>query len=625
MPDWSYFDRPMTAVENNLNAMAGRADDAIDQVSAIVAALENLDFSPNPSPPNMVLPDIAEFHPVAPDPPDPDMLGDIVPPGAVSYADLFTSLGVTLADFSPTLPTFTLPPAPDFPDRPDPIDTSGKPDRPTTDTDIQIPVAPEIIIPDMGALADIDIPDFVFPSLPLFDGSEPVFDGTPPPALNWTEPTYASENLDELTARISALMAGGTGLPAYVQQSLFDAARQRENLVALEAEQEAFDTFAGKNFSMPPGMLVKAVTAAHEKSRFAQNTLERDILGKAAQWEIENIRVAIEKGLGLETLLVNKFNNFAQRTFDAAKFRVEADIQMYNALVTLFNARQTGFRVLAEVFKIKTDAELAHLEVYKAQIQGAIAKGQLNEQLVKVYVARIEGVKQFIELYKAKMEGARTQAEVVKAILEGYNSDVKAWAEKITAEKTRFEAYFEEVRAVTEESKSVEYQARAFEATVKAQEAGINGKAQYVNAKVNAAQASVAKYKADLEQAMNYSRGTLEALQARAAAFSADTNRYAEEIKGINAGRDVTLRTLELRLSNQIKYFDILMKEFDSNLGRAIEQVKIKEAALDSAARTTATVASGALSAIHVQASAHGNAAISDSNQYSSIHNFQGV
>jgi hypothetical protein len=625
-PNWSYFDRPLSDVERNLEAMNGRADAAITQVNQIISALENLEFPATETPPTTELPPIADFKPsdVKPAIGNVSSIGSLAVYAADPYDDLAASLGISLSDFDVDIPTFVLPDPPVFPADPAPMDESGKPVRPDFDTNIAIPDAPVFSFPEMDTLAQIDIPDFQFPDLPLFGGVLPTFDeARPSTTLIWSEPVYASEDLSDLTSRIRAMLAGGTGLPAFVQQALFDAARSREAQTGLEAEQGAFDSFAGKGFSMPPGMLAAAVAKAREKSRDAQNQLERDLLTKAAQWEIENIRVAVERGLGLETMLVNQFNNMAQRQFEAAKFSIEQEITVFNSMVTLYNAKASVYRVQADVFKILIDAQLAKLEVFKAQIQGAVAKGQLNEQLVKVYQAKLQGVTALVDVYKSRMQGAQVQSDVVKNIISAYEEDVKAWGQKITAEKERFQAYYELVRAKAEVSRSVEWQARAFEATVNGMVAKSTNKVRYIEAKSAIIRAAVDKWRANIENANVKTNASLDAIRAKAAAYDEDVRRYTAEIQGVNESRRTDLMISEARLRNNLAYFETLMKEYDAAQQRLLDQLKIKEAALDAAARTTAQLAAGAMSAIHVQAAAHGQASVSASNIYQVSHNFQ--
>src|SRR5690606_8254268 len=120
--------------------------------------------------------------------------------------------------------------------------------------------------------------------------------------INWAEPKYESELLDDLMLQVRSMMAGGTGLPAAVEDALFSRARERLSAETQRAVQEAFDTWAGRGFSMPPGMLTKAVSVAQEEGRLKAAELNRDILVEAAKWEIENIRFAVQQGMALEQL-----------------------------------------------------------------------------------------------------------------------------------------------------------------------------------------------------------------------------------------------------------------------------------------------------------------------------------
>lgn len=617
--DWSFFDIPATAVQDNLSAMAGRAEDALRTANSVISSLSGVRFDPEPGMPSAPDLTIDIRPPVAPRIGDYSRFGSPAGLSVPTMEDLWSSLGVSQADFAIDIPVFA-PQTPGlvFPTDPAPLDTSGLPTRPTVDTAVSIPVSPDVVMPAMGALAEIVVPDFTFPTLPTFDAIAPQFTASAPSTnIIWSEPTYASTVESDLVLRIRAMLAGGTGLPANIQQALFDQARTREAQTALEAEQGAFDAFAAKGYSMPPGMLARAVMKAQDKSRLEQNAQERDLTAKAAQWEIENLRKAVEQGMAYETMLRGYFNNVATRSYEAAKFRVEADIKLYDAEVSLFNARQQAYATFAQVFKIRTDAALASLEVFKAQIQAAVAKGQLNEQVVKVFVAQVEGVKQIIEVYKAKMEGAKTQSEVTKNIIGAYAEDVKAYAEKVGAEKERFVAYGERVRAEAEKAKALEYEARAYEATVRGAEAKANLKTKYVDARIAALRESVSKFTAQLEGERAVVAASVQAIQANASAFTADTQRYTAEIQGVNENTRTQLLVQQEQTKNNLMLYETRIKEYDAHLGRVIEQAKVIVGALDAAARTSSTLAAGAMSAIHVQAGMSASGSASSTNAYS--------
>lgn len=627
MPNWEYFDRPATAVENNISNMSARADTALSTALGIVDDLGKFDpGQETSSAPNIELPPISIPDVVKPTPPENRSFGAIGEFDMPIFEDLFQALGITLADLEVDLPTFNAPiGALNLPNPPAPIDTSNFPTRPDLSTVVP-PDAPSVALPELGDLVPLAIPTFTFPELPTFTASAPVFDGVAPStSLNFSEPVYASEVLDDVKGEIVTLMQGGTGLPVPVQQALFDAARAREEQTALAAREDAFDTFAARGFAMPPGMLVKAVNAADEKARLAANSLERDILTKSAQWEIENLRFAVQQAMAYEGLLINKFLNAAQRSFEAARARVDADLKLYEAAVSLFNARQNAYQVAASVFKTLTDGALAKLEVFKAQIQGEAAKGQLNEQTVKVYQARLGAVNEIVELYKARMQGAQLQSDLNRNLIEGYKADVQAAGERVQAQKTAFDAYDTQVKGEGVKAQMYEAYARAFGETVRAVEAKANIKTTYLNTRITAIRASIEKFTATAQAERDRAQAQLAVIQARTSAFSADVSRYTAELNSASQQRSVELQVSEERLRNNLAYYEARLREYDSSLARAIQRVTLVLEAMKASGQITSSLAAGAMSAIHVQASMSGSGNVSDSVSTQTIISRQGA
>lgn len=619
MPEWEYFDRPASAVEANLSVMNSRADAALATANAAIAQLGGIGLDAPNNPPHLELQDFEVPPPVEPARPQVVNFGSLYQPNDPTFEDLYALIGVSLADleiddvgpFAPTTGAINMP------GTPDPIDTSGLPTRPTID-DVTIPTAPDLVMPTLANLTELSIPEFTFPDLPTFDDEAPEFtEARPTTVLIWAEPEYQSDLLDEVTSKVRSWLLGGTGLPAAIQQALFDRARSREGLTALEAQQKAFDTFASRGYSMPPGMLAEQVNVALEKSRLAQNDLERGILIESAKWEIENLRFAIEKGISLETLLIQKFMEVAKRSFEAAKFQVESEINVFNAMISVYNARQQGYRTAAEVFKIRVDAELAELEVFKAQIQGEIAKGQLNEQKVREYEARLKAVMSYIDIYKARMEGAKIQSEVGRNEIEAYKADVQAYAERLDAEKKRFDAYEAQVRAEAAKAGALEAEARAYAATVSAAESRANVKVKWIEGKISALRASTEKFVAQVEAEKTQVQSSLAAIEARARSYSVDIERYTAEIQGSNEAVRSQVQIAEARLRNLVAYYEAQMREYDTTTNRIIEEAKIVLGGLEAAARNSAALAQGAMSAINVHASMSGSGSVSDNQSYS--------
>lgn len=612
------FDRPADLVESNLGAMSSRADEALSRAYDALADLGDIQLQLAPGPALPELPEVNVPNPTETlTPPTADGFGSVAGFASPTFEDLSAYLGLDLSDLDVTVPEFqSTVGAFVLPTRPSAIDTSGLPAAPSLD-DVTVPAAPATSLPSAPTLVELEIPDFTFPELPTFADAAPEFT-EPLPATNLTfsEPSYVSSLMTDLVTKVRAWLQGGTGLPAAVQQALFDASRGRIQQTAVEAEQSAYDTWAGRGFSMPPGMLVAQVNAIQEKSRFEQNTKERDITIELSKIEIENLRFAMERGIAIEGLLTKIFADAAGRSFEAAKYRVESDLKLYDAAVTVFNAKQNAFSIAAQVFKTKLEGKLAELQVFKAQIDGEIAKGQVNESRVRSYEAQVKGVLSVVELFKAQVEGARVSQDVNKGRIEAYKADIDAYAARLGADKTRFDAYEAEVRAEAARAGAFESEARAYAETVRAQGERANVKVRYIDAKIAALNASTNKFTALAGAARAEVEASLSAIQARAQAFSADVGRYTAEIQGRNSAAEIGIRGQELRLRNLLSHAELQFKEYDAMMARVIQTAQIIGDQLKAAGQFTSALATGAMSAIHVSASVGASGSVSDSQSF---------
>ena len=94
-------------------------------------------------------------------------------------------------------------------------------------------------------------------------------------------------------------------------------------------------------------------------------SLNRDLTIEFAKWQIENVRFGVEQGLAAENVLINIFQNMANRMLDAAKFQVDAQIKVYDAQVGLYNARVNAYQIRAQVFDILTGGDHMFQHVMK--------------------------------------------------------------------------------------------------------------------------------------------------------------------------------------------------------------------------------------------------------------------
>lgn len=510
-----------------------------------------------------------------------------------------------------------LPVAPVLPDinmpAPPTMASLTAPNKPNIDTVVVLPDAPAIVMPDLEALEGLNIPTFVFPDLPDFDGVPPTIDFVAPnPNLAWVEPVYASENLTLISAEIRRMLAGGTGLPAPIEQALFGRARDRQAQEASRAVQDVVDTWASRDFSMPPGMLAKSVGAVREKEGLEAAQLNRDILVEAAKWEIENLRFVVGQGMALEQLTTNMFENMAKRGFEAAKFVAESQISLFNAHIGLFNAQNQALQTLATVYRTKLDGILAKLQAYKTAIEAEAAKGQINQQRVEVFKARLQAVQSSVEIFKAMMQGAQVHSDVIKTQFDAYRSEVQAFGEEIGVEKAKFDVYDSQIKGQTAVAGMFGEQVRAYAASVSATSMKADVLAKDASLRIEAVRAGIQGMVAEVEAQKIEADIEVANIRANAESFRAQVDGYAAGERASSSWAEVNSRYADFASRTAIAYGQAKMSAYGMQSTAAIEASKISLEKAKSVGQFTAQMAAGLMSAIHVSAGISGTGSQGD-------------
>lgn len=521
----------------------------------------------------------------------------------------------------PVMPTIELPSTPGIINIP-------VPERPMVNTDIEIPEAPVLDMPEMDTLKQIEIPEFNFPELLDFDGVPPSIEGISVPNvfINWKEPEYKSEILDELSLYISEGMKGGTGLPIPIEEALFNRARARESREVSRAVNEAIGDWSSRNFTMPPGMLVKQIAAIREDGQLKAAELNRDILIEASKMEIEQLRFLVQQGMSLEQLTSNIFNNTATRLFEVARFNAESQISVFNAQVAFFNAQNEAFTTLSNVYRTKLDGALAKLSAYKTAVDAQVAVGQINEQYVQVYRAKMDAVLSNVEVYKALIQGASLRAEVMKNQFDSYRADVQAYSEQIGAEKVKVEAYEAQIRGETSKASLFDAQARAYASTIQGVQAKADVKGKQIQLKMEAARVWIGKYQADLESYKAELQANLSEVQQNTVAFSAEVDAW-RATAGLEVSQaEMQSRYADMNTRTNIAYAEMQLKEYEAKMQKAVQEANIALESAKAMGQYSAQLAAGAMSAAHVSASISGNgstsSSYSNSDSKSESHNY---
>jgi hypothetical protein len=507
--------------------------------------------------------------------------------------------------FDKPVVTLTIPAAPP------PIDLGVVPTAPPVDlSGIVFPADPVLAYPVMDTLDAIVVPGFVMPALPTFAELAPDFTAALPNTnAIWTETDYAPDLLDEVKAVILRLM-DGNAIPPAVEQAMWDRARQREDANVQKATADAFNDWAARGFSMPPGMLVEQVNAARQDALLKTNTLSRDVAIKHAEWMQENVKFSVQQGLAYEGLLINLWENAVKRAFEFARLSVEMSVKLYDVQVAAFNARVAAYKTKADVWKTEIEVAMMQLDAYKIQLEAEKLKGELNQQKVSIYTARMNALQVVVDVYKAQMSGVQTRVDTIKTAIEAYSVQVKAYSEWLNAQKVQFEAYDIQVKAETSKATFLETATRAFAAEVQAFSAiedvkvkRYEGETRVLATKVDAYQAKIGAEKAKVDAAVESNRLKVQEFTALIEKYRADQNVNIEQAR-LNAS------VSENYVRSRIAYMEAKVREWGSKADALVKKADLQSRGLQAAAHAATGLANATMSAIHYGTTFSGSGAV---------------
>lgn len=518
---------------------------------------------------------------------------------------------VDVPEFVPSFTNLTIPDAPTVKDHGLPPDA---PDR----VDVTLPADPTITIPSPPQLDDLAIPAFTGMSIPGLDVEDPTFEGTPlPTGLNWVEPEYKPEILDEVVLQIRKLWEGGSGIPAAVEQAMWDRAAERENLEVKRAVSEAGLEFSRRGFFLPSGLLAARVDNIRNEALLKKNSLHRELTIQIAQWQVENVRFAVEQGIAAENVFVNLFDNATNRILEAAKIHVDAQLRIYDAKVALYNAAISKMQIKTAVFEARVRAELAKVDIFKAEIDAALAKGQMNELRLKAYESMVRAITARVEIYKAQMQGANIKSEVARNNIEAYKAEVQAYAEGIQADKVRFEAYESQVRGEAAKGGIIDAEARAYSALIQGKIAAGDIDTKRLDAVVRSNAARIDEFRGYIDLEKTRIQSQLASIEASSKAYTADTQRFMAMASAQSEKAKLGVAAKEAEIRTNVSYYQAQMQAYAARMEMMIKQAQLAIDAMKAAGQLSSTLAAGAMAGVSVGASLSGSAGVAASGNIS--------
>ena len=522
-------------------------------------------------------------------------------PNRVDISKLLDSLDVDdlIVPDAPDAPILNLPTAPA-------LNFGDAPEKPNVKMDVQFPDKPTVVLPEMGKLREIVLPDFKFEELPKFTDTPPEFTATIPDNIDEMlaeakavlgKDYYASNKdnaIKPLVVEIRAWLDGthlGTGLPAAVETALFNRARERDSIETERSVMVAIDQWASRGFSLPQGALDQQIATIREQGRLKAADLNRDIMVQSMEKQLEHLRFLTEQGMALEKMKQDLWLAYVKNMMDLAKFTIDSKIQILNAQISVFNARMEAFKSLIDVYKTKIEAAISRITAYRAQIDAQVAIGQINQQEVEIFKAKIDAVMSNVEIYKAMVQGETARVGLITAQFDAYKTEVQAFSEKIGAEKVKVEAFDSQVKAESTKATMYESLARMYASTVQGISAKSDITVKNANLKIEAARVQLQEYSANVDAYKTDVAASVSLAQNNTAVFAAKVDAYKTQSDVAISKVNSQVSLVDMTAKTKIAFAETNARFADMNLRTNIANSEALSRFADMRSRTNIAVA----------------------------------
>lgn len=464
---------------------------------------------------------------------------------------------------APALVDVTVPTIPDAPAEPDftglayqrpTAPNRAAPVRPTVDDvalePITIPQAPTLDLPADPTLYTLTLPPTPDIVIPEFIAQRPVRDfGAPSQVFAYTPAQFDRTMIDSIKQRLGDIFAGGLGLPAHIEDQLFDRGRGRASTIAVGAIRAAETDMAARGLRHPAGLLAARIDQVRGEARQEAHGVNRDLTIRAAELQVENMRFALTQAISLEISLLQSHNAENELSLRAAQAAQAVSIDLYNARVALFAAEWDGFRAEAQAFESRIRALQSEVEIYRTQIEAEKTKGDVNESLVRAYAERMRARNALIEIYRAQLDGARLVGEVNSQKLQQQRQQIEIFAQDVDAYAKEWDAYRINVEAESGNLRALQTLGEIHRVRTDTWRTRNQAYFDEARLKIETQEQRLARFRTELQAATTESQLKLSELDGLLRTYSTDAQVFAAEGQLSAAESAAADRTVEQRLA----------------------------------------------------------------------------
>tara|TARA_R110002049_G_scaffold61446_1_gene163657 strand:+ start:1560 stop:3491 length:1932 start_codon:yes stop_codon:yes gene_type:complete len=533
---------------------------------------------------------------------------------------------------APAQPAITIPQAPT-------VSLPNQPGAAPALSDVAIPTYEGGPLPLVPSLFELDLPDSPDVVLTNLEIDRPAF--IPPGALQddyyrdlddfrdvlWTgiDAELTAAGIPDVNTRLNAMLAGGTGLPANIEQALFDRAIGRDEVSSVQAVEQAHTEWGARGFDLPGSTLLARVQEIRQANRAERGRINRELSIQFHTQEIENLRFTVQQGIALEGALLEAHT----RIYDSARQLADGHWSIakgiYDSALDIYRLQLEVYRTDIEAFKEKLQIELTKLEVYRSELEAQRVVGQLNEQLVAIYNAELQGVLAGVEVFKAEVSAADSQIRAEQSKLEAYKTQVDAYSARLDGERIKFEIYNTQVGAEETRARVYASQVDAYGKRIDAYRTQVGAEASKIEALTRVEESNIRRYAEQVSAWRSGIEADTRNLQAFVEVYRSQLSKYEALLSSEQYRVTGEARNFELEVQQERTRVEALIAQ----TGQTIEQMKhitsMGLSATETAAQVNSQLAAASMSAINVGASMSSSNSVSASDSRSCSTNFSGI
>lgn len=369
--------------------------------------------------------------------------------------------------------------------------------------------------------------------------------------------------LAALEGKLTTFLAGGTAMPAAVEDALFERGRAKVAAEGRRLVDVAYKDSADRGFTMPGGAVQSSVRRARMAALDANVRTAVEIMAKQAELEQANMQFAITTSKGMRDsalqAALSYHGNLVQLNGQAISYAgmiLDAIVKAYGMAVDAFKAKLEGYKAEAAVYETRLRGAMALVEVYRAQIEALKALTDVDRSKVQLYEARLQGLQMLANVYKTRVDTIVARANLEKLKLELFGSQVQLYDAKARAKGQELQAY-------SAAWGGQEARLRAFGEQVRSEATRIDAFRAQVDAK-----------RVQVQAALDFNRSITDRFVAEMGAYRDTVAGRAQVASTTIELNRAQLQTVQARLSAQETQARVRLEYFKSNALTTLELFK---------------------------------------------------